>query len=100
MIIEMNRMKKIPRLGQKVYLVFRNAVFLDKVCMKRKESFACDSAFDSIAIEEVRTPLFYGEYRETQFTSLSELRKAVVEPKNKLVKISDDYWEIEGKENT
>jgi len=87
----------IPRLGQKVYLLFRNAVLLDKVYMKGKESFVCDSAFDPISIEEVRTPLFYGEYGETWFTSLSELRKAVVEPKNKLVKISEDYWEIEEK---
>jgi len=97
MIIEMNRMKKIPRLGQKVYLLFRNAVFLDKVCMKGKESFVCDSAFDPIAIEEVRTPLFYEEYGETWFTSLSELKKAVVEPNERLIKMAENYWEIEEK---
>ena len=88
---------KIPRLGQKVYLLFRNAVFLDKVYMKGKESFACTSSFDPYSIEDVRTPLFYEEYGETWFTSLGDLKKTVVEPNNKLVKIYEDYWGIEKK---
>lgn len=93
----MGNQMKIPRLCQKVYLVFCNAVILDEVYMKGKESFAVSCAFDPISIEEVRTPLFYEEYGETWFTSLSDLRKAVVEPKNKLIKITDEYWEIEEK---
>ena len=41
---------------------------------------------------------FYDEYGKTWFTSLSDLKKAVLEPNEKLVKIHENYWEIEEKE--
>lgn len=90
----MSDMKKIPRIGQKVYLFFNNCVSLEYVYMKGKESFACDSAFSSLYIDGYRVPHFYDEYGKTWFTSLSDLKKAVLEPNEKLVKMHDNYWEI------
>ena len=93
-----SNMKKIPRIGQKVYLFFNDCVSLESVYMKGKESFACNSAFNYLYIDEYRVPFLYDEYGKTWFTSLSDLKKAVLEPNEKLVKIHENYWEIEEKE--
>jgi len=92
-------MKKIPRLGQKVYLFFNDCVSLEPVYMKGKESFACKIAFDFHYMDGYRMPFFYDDYGRTWFTSFSELKKTVLEPDEELIKIHEDYWEINKKED-
>ena len=89
---------KIPRLGQKVYLVYDDSIVLEKVEMKGKDGFATPSAFDDSIIEECRQPIYYEDYGTRWFTSLSEAKKSIkLNEDERIVKCSNTYWRVQEK---
>lgn len=85
-----------PKLGQKVYILYESFLLCETVEMLGKDSFATPNMFSSITRDEYRLPIRFDEYDETWFKSLADA-KTYLEGYAKLVKISDDTWQIERK---
>ena len=89
-----------PKLGNKVYCLYDNGIFVDKVGYLGKDSFIIDDfnnckEFDSLE-------WFFDDFNIQWFTSLSKAKTALIDKfkdryagKLKVVKINDDWYEIE-----
>ena len=85
-----------PKLGQTVYIAFGDWICKDKVLMVGENSFACHMQFDSAVFNLFRRPIMFDEYGVAWFNTLEDAKKSIVlEAGQRIVKHSDEYWEVE-----
>lgn len=85
----------IPKLGQKVYILYGTFLLCETVELLGKDSFATPYMFSSLTRDEYRLPIMFNEYGEGWFSSLAEVKKYLEKYGEKLVKIDNDYWQVE-----
>lgn len=88
-----------PRLGRKVYCLYNDGILVDTVGYLGKNSFILSSFGD--AVEDDSLEWDYDDYNVQWFTSLSKAKQALLEkysrvakPKQKIVKVSDRWYEF------
>ena len=74
---EMSRIMK-PKLGQKIYMLYRNGIYEENVVMLGADAFAHSSCFDSSKEDSYRKPLWYSAYGTTWFTNLLGAKEALL----------------------
>lgn len=67
-----------PKLGQKIYVLYWNGIYEEKVIMLGIDAFAHSSCFDSSKEDGYRKPLYYSSHGVTWFTKLSEAKEALL----------------------
>lgn len=89
-----------PKLGRKVYCIYRTGIMVDYVGYVGKESFIVDSY--GFCTESDSWEWSYDMYCEQWFTNLSKAKKKLIdiykekyENKLKVVKITDDWYALE-----
>lgn len=86
-----------PKLGKKIYYIFGDGIFVDKVGYLGKESFILDSFNNCMIFETLEWN--YDDYNIKWFTSLTkakeQLRKLFGDQKIKIKKMDDSWYEAE-----
>lgn len=86
-----------PKLGKKIYYIFGDGIFVDKVGYLGKESFIIDSFNNCVIFETLEWD--YDEYNIKWFTSLAkakeQLRKLFGDQKIKIKKMDASWYEAE-----
>lgn len=77
------------KIGQIIYVAYRNSLYKQKVYMVGKESFAHDDTFNTYIYEDFRLELFYEDEGTKWFRTLADAKK-----KYKIEKIEEGYWGI------
>lgn len=89
-------MDKKPKIGQKVYCIYRNAILVEPVFMIGKDSFLLEP-YDR---NEDSWEWYYEDYGETWFTNLAEAKNKLLNInqekgiKLKIIKVDNTYYEL------
>ena len=89
-----------PKLGRKVYCIYRDGIFVDTVGWTGKESFIVNGF--GTATESDSWEWLYDDYNVNWFTSLSKAKKALIEHwkdryegKLRVVKFDESWYPLE-----
>ncbi len=67
-----------PKIGQKIYVLYWNGIYEEKVMMLGFNAFAHSSCFNPSKEDDFRKPLYYSSYGVIWFTKLSEAKEALL----------------------
>lgn len=80
----------IPKLNQKIYVIYDETITKEKVYMLGENEFAHSNSFNVLHCDNYRKPLKYDDFNKTWFTSL-QVAKTYLGGKFK--RIETGYWE-------
>lgn len=83
------------KIGETIYIIFRNSINKEKVYLLGKESFCHERVFNDGFLQAYRTPLRYDWEGIVWFKTLSEAKEQLKKTTNcsTTKKYDDDYWE-------
>lgn len=85
------------KIGETVYIIFKNSINKEKVYLIGEESFCHERAFNGSFLATYRSPLRYDEEGTRWFRTLKEAKEQLkkISGCDRIVKHDDDYWEVE-----
>lgn len=83
------------KIGETVYVIFRNSINKERVFLLGEESFCHERVFNGSFLNAYRLPLRYDEEGTVWFRTLKEAKEQLKKASgcDRIVKYDDDYWE-------
>ena len=87
-----------PKIGDTVYIIFKNSIAKETVFMLGENSFIHENALNGDLQEEYRAPIDYSDYGKEWFIDLNEAKNQLIDNyflvDGSVQQIEDNYWEF------